>query len=152
MKKLIVKSDEQIAELWDENQFLKFYIISTATNGLGCENDSYCTPHGKLKVAVKIGDGHPVGAIFKSRIPTGEIWNQQISISTNDDLVLTRVLWLEGAEDKNLNTLGRYVFLHETNHEDKLGRPVSHGCIRFSNSDILEIYDQLDVGAEVVVV
>ena len=76
MKKLIVKSNEQIAELWDEKQLLKSYIISTATNGLGYENDSYCTLHGKLKVAEKIGDGHPVGTIFKSRIPTGEIWDQ----------------------------------------------------------------------------
>jgi hypothetical protein len=151
MKKLIVKSDEQIAELWDENRLLKSYVISTAANGLGCENDSYCTPHGKLKVAEKIGDGYPLGTIFKSRIPTGEIWNHQLIASTNDDLILTRILWLEGTEDKNLNTLGRYVYLHGTNHEDKLGRPVSHGCIRFSNSDIIEIYEQLDVGAEVIV-
>ena len=147
-----MKSNQQIAELWDEKKILKSYVISTATNGLGCENDSCCTPHGKLKVAEKIGGGHPIGAIFKSRIPTGEVWSHQFAdTSIDDDLVLTRILWLEGAEDKNSNTLGRYVYLHGTNHEDKLGHPVSHGCIRFSNSDILEIYEHLEVGAEVIV-
>jgi L,D-transpeptidase catalytic domain len=149
MKRLLVKSAQQIADLWDDQQFLKSYIISTAANGLGCEKNSYCTPSGKLKVAEKIGEGSAIGTVFKSRVATGEVWNQ--NDETSDDLILTRILWLAGAEDKNKNTLDRYIYLHGTNHEDKLGKAVSHGCVRFSNSDILEIYEHLNIGSEVFI-
>ncbi len=154
MKKLIVNSRGQTAELWDDNQKLKVFKISTAAKGLSCEIDSYCTPTGCLKVAEKIGEGLAVGAIFKSRVPTGEIWSQSekaLQAQPEDDLVLTRILWLEGAEETNSNTLGRFIYLHGTNHEDKLGTPASHGCIRFSNKDILEIYGILDIGSLVIV-
>ena len=154
MKSLIIKTQDQVAELWDNSHLIKSFKISTASNGLSCVNDSFCTPDGKLRVAEKIGEGYPIGAVFKSRVFTGEVWPQAINdltYNSDDDLVLTRILWLEGAEEKNLNTLHRHIYLHGTNHENKLGHPVSHGCIRFSNSDIIEIFDQLEVGSEVFV-
>jgi L,D-transpeptidase YbiS len=64
-------------------------------------------------------------------------------------LILTRILWLAGAEEKNANTLKRYIYLHGTNQEELLGEPVSHGCIRFSNQDITELFDLLRVGSEI---
>lgn len=150
MKKLIVKSDQQIAELWNNETCLKSYKISTAKNGLGCEANSFCTPTGKLLVAQKIGGELPINSILKARIPTGEIWNQSDEVQP-DDLVLTRILWLKGSEDSNQNTINRHIYLHGTNHEDKLGTPVSHGCIRFSNNDIIEIFDYLEIDSEVFV-
>lgn len=153
-KKLIVNSHDQFAELWDGNKFLKKYSISTAVNGLGCQENSYCTPSGKLRVASKIGNALPLGAVLRSRVPSGEIWSldpvNPLSKS-NEDLVLTRLLWLEGAEEKNLNTFKRYVYLHGTNQEHLLGKPASHGCVRFSNKDILEIFEALQAGNEVEV-
>lgn len=149
MKRLIVRSERQIAELWNQQGLLRSYIVSTAANGLGCENGSYCTPFGKLKVAQKIGDGSPVGAIFRSRLYKGEVWCHSQTTLEDEDLVLTRILWLEGGELSNQNTLGRYIYLHGTNHEEKLGRPASHGCIRFSNLDIIEVFQELDIGSEV---
>ncbi len=151
-KKLFVKTSLQIAELWDGPTKVKSYSISTAQNGLSCEDNTFCTPTGRLRVAKKIGTGEPVGAIFLARIPSGEIWEPgRESVASSQDLVLTRILWLEGTEPQNLNTLGRFIYLHGTNHEDKLGTPASHGCIRFSNFDILEIYESLDVGDDVYI-
>ncbi|MCX6125472.1 MAG: GrpB family protein [Proteobacteria bacterium] len=153
-KKMIVRANEQIAEVWDENKILKTYRISTSFNGLGCEVGSYCTPTGKQRVASKIGGTLPIGAVLRSRVPTGEIWSTDPAnplTTSKEDLVLTRLLWLEGAEDHNENTFKRYVYLHGTNQEHLLGKPASHGCIRFSNRDIIEVFDALQAGNEVEV-
>ena len=150
MKKLIIKPREQLAHLYEDDHHLKTYVISTAKNGISCANNSYCTPDGVLRVAQKIGDGEPIGTIFRARKPTGNFYGNT-ECGPDEDLVLTRILWLEGTEEKNLNTIGRYIYLHRTNQEHLLGTAASHGCIRFSNQDIIEIFDELPVGAEVIV-
>ena len=156
MNRLVIKSSSQRAEFWSDQELVKCYVISTATNGLGCEVGSYCTPTGRLKVSEKIGADSRIGTIFRSRVNTGEVW-APTSLQTADfenakeDLVLSRILWLEGLEPHNANTKLRYIYLHGTNHEDKLGQAVSHGCVRFSNNDIIEVFDLLDTGAEVVI-
>jgi L,D-transpeptidase YbiS len=147
VRKIKIDSRLQKAFLWEDGRLLKSYPISTAAKGLGCEANSYCTPIGKLRVAAKIGHGLPVGAILKSRIPTGDVC--RVGDQAEEDLVLTRVLWLEGVEPANANTKDRFIYLHGTNQESKLGQPVSHGCIRFSNQDILEVFELLDEGSEV---
>lgn len=152
MRKLLVHIQDQIAELWDDRRRVKTYRVSTAKNGPGCVEGSYCTPTGKLRVAKKIGDGLPLGSVLKARAPTGEIWSASSDnrlSNSSDDLILTRVLWLEGAEEHNANTLGRYIYLHGTNQENLLGSAASLGCIRFSNKDIVEIYELLPEGAEI---
>ncbi len=151
MHKLLVNSRLQTAELWLADRLVKRYKISTAANGLGCEVNSYCTPTGRLRVAQKVGEGLPVGTVFKSRRPTGELWSSNKEFGADDDLILTRILWLEGLDDNNRNTFERYIYLHGTNHEEKLGRPASQGCIRFSNRDILEVFESLQVGSEVII-
>jgi L,D-transpeptidase YbiS len=104
-------------------------------------------------VAEKIGAGLPEGAILRGRKPTGETWNaSNAQTFAGDDLVLTRILWLSGLEPHNSNTRERYVYLHGTNHEDRLGEPASQGCVRFRNSDIVELFDLLEVGDEIEVV
>lgn len=149
-RRLVVKSDTQTAELWDENKVLKTYKISTAAKGLSCEPGTNCTPTGILRVASKIGALAEPGTVFKGRVPTGDVWSndpENLLASSEDDLILTRILWLEGAEEKNANTFKRFIYLHGTNQETLLGTPASHGCIRFSNADIIEIFDQLPAGS-----
>jgi hypothetical protein len=102
-------------------------------------------------VANKIGHDLALGAVLKSRIPTGEYWSAT-SVASEEDLVLTRILWLEGAEEHNANTKNRFIYLHGTNQEHLLGKAVSHGCIRFSNQDILEVFEFLSEGSEVEIV
>lgn len=153
-KKMTVKAANQTAELWDDNRIVKTYVISTALNGLSCNEGSYCTPTGKLRVASKIGQNLPIGGVLRSRIATGEIWSKDPTnplASSEEDLVLTRLLWLEGSEEHNSNTFKRYIYLHGTNQEHLLGQPASHGCIRFSNQDIVEVFDALQAGNEVEV-
>jgi UDP-N-acetylmuramate--alanine ligase len=149
MTKLVVDSRKQIAEIYDGQTLVASFQISTGRNGLGCEKGSLRTPPGKLRVAKKIGDGEPPGMIFKARVPTGEIWRGEES---DEDLILTRILWLEGAEPANANTLERYIYLHGTNQEHLLGTPASHGCIRFSNADIIKVFALLGEGSEIEVI
>ncbi len=121
------------------------YPVSTSRFGLGSEPGSLRTPLGRFKIHEKIGGNAPLGTVFKSRVPVA----QDGLHSTSEDLVLTRILWLEGLEDHNANTLGRYIYLHGTNHETLIGQPASHGCVRMLNTDIVELYDWVHVGTEV---
>ncbi len=148
-RNLIVRADSQTADLMQDGEVVKTYRISTAKNGSGCEAGSYCTPAGKLKVSEKIGDGLEEGTILKSRLPTGEVWKGEES---DEDMILTRILWLEGTEEHNRNSKDRYIYLHGTNREQDLGTAASKGCVRFSNKDIIEVYDFLKEGAEVEII
>ncbi len=123
----------------------KTYIISTSKYGLGSEPGSFRTPLGRFQIAEKIGQGAPLGAVFKSRLPTGEISDS----GGEDDLILTRILWLDGLEEGNANTKSRYVYVHGTNQESLLGTPASHGCIRMSNRDIAELFEEIPEGTSV---
>jgi L,D-transpeptidase YbiS len=124
--------------------------VSTSRHGCGEEPDSYRTPRGKHRVAEKIGDGEPIGAVFKSRRPTGEVWSPQ-SEKSNEDMILTRILWLAGEEPHNATSQSRYIYFHGTNQEELLGQPASHGCIRLSNRDMLKLYEYAQVGTRVMI-
>ena len=93
----------------------------------------------------KIGAGAGAGVVFRSRVATAESGEGR----AGEDLVLTRILWLEGAEEHNANTRERYIYIHGTNHEDAVGRPASHGCVRMRNADIIELFELVAEGAEV---
>ena len=153
-RKLIVNSTKQEALLEENGKVIRSYKISTAVNGLGCKLGSLCTPTGVLRVAKKIGDGLPIGSVLRERKPTGELWTLDVTnplSSSTEDLVLTRILWLEGSEDANSNTLDRFIYIHGTNQENLLGQRASHGCIRLSNTDVVELFELLSEGAEVFV-
>ena len=68
-----------------------------------------------------------------------------------EDLIISRILWLDGLEEHNANTRERYIYIHGTNHEDEIGQPASHGCIRMRNDDLVRSFDQVPLGAEVVI-
>jgi lipoprotein-anchoring transpeptidase ErfK/SrfK len=124
---------------------LKTYPVSTSRFGLGSEPGSLRTPLGAFRIAEKFGENEALGTIFKSREPTGEIGLG----ATDADLVLTRILWLEGVEEHNASTRERYIYIHGTNHEGHLGQPASHGCVRMSNADIAELYELVPPGTDV---
>lgn len=121
------------------------YPISTSRFGLGSEPGSLRTPLGRFRIHEKIGNDAPPGTVFKGREPVGQDGLQ----STDEDLVLTRILWLAGLDPHNANTLDRYIYIHGTNHETHLGQPASHGCVRMANGHIIELYDLVEVGTEV---
>ena len=133
--------------LLEGDRLVASYPVSTSGFGLVSEPGSLKTPLGKFSVSEKIGEGAPLGAVFKSRVPTGEIGTE-----TNcDDLVLTRILWLHGEEPHNANTKERYIYIHGTNHEEAIGTPCSHGCVRMRNADVIALFNAVEPGTEVVI-
>lgn len=122
--------------------------ISSAANGIGCTEGSGCTPHGWHRIAAVLGRGEPAGMRFVSREPTGETWSGG---PAEGDWILSRILWLEGLEPgvnrgAGVDSFERYIYIHGTNHENLLGSPASHGCVRVSNADAVLLADHLQEG------
>lgn len=134
---------------------LRQFPVSTARNGAGEQTGSFCTPRGAHRVAQKIGEGAPLFAVFKARVATGEIWTPQLDAEEpGRDWILSRILWLDGLEPgknhgDNVDSHERYIYIHGTNEEDKIGTPVSHGCIRMHNADVATLFDLVSVDARV---
>ena len=138
---------DQSLTLQHEGKELANYVISSASNGIGFEEGSYCTPTGNFEIREKIGDGEAVGTVFRSRKPE-RIWTGE---EEDGDLVLSRILRLHGLDSDNANSMERYIYIHGTNHEHLLGQPASCGCIRMSNEDVIDLYDRIDEGTPTVI-
>jgi lipoprotein-anchoring transpeptidase ErfK/SrfK len=123
------------------------YPVSTSRFGLGTEPGSFKTPLGRFEIAEKIGAGAPLGAVFKSRVPTGGTGDA----SNPEDLIQTRILWLRGLDPENANTHERYIYIHGTNHEGEIGTAASHGCVRMRNADVAELYELVAEGTPVLI-
>ncbi len=141
----VTLADQSLAVL-DGLRILHSYPVSTSRFGPGSAADSFQTPLGHFRVREKFGDGATPLTIFRSRLPTG-VWNP--ARPEDGDLVLTRILRLEGLDPENANTYERYIYIHGTNHEDTIGTPASQGCIRMHNHDILDLYELIPVDTPV---
>jgi len=126
---------------------LAAYPVSTSRLGLGAREGSMKTPTGRFRIAEKIGEGMPVGTVFKSRRPI----KATKKLLLEEDLVMARILWLEGLEPANANTHARYIYIHGTNHEELLGEPASHGCVRMRNTDVVDLFERVRIGTSVVI-
>ena len=140
---LIADTSRQRLGLLEGGRLVFEATISTAKNGLGCEEGSLRTPTGWHRVHACIGEGAEPGTVFRGRVATGEVWRGE---PRPEDLILTRVLTLEGLEKgwnrgPGVDSLERYIYLHGTNQEELLGRPASHGCLRLSNADVINLFD-----------
>lgn len=131
----------------DSGTLLRRYACSTSKFGLGTEPGSNRTPTGRFRVAERHGEGVPEGMIFKSRQPTGEIATAEM----DGDHITTRILWLEGLDAGNANTRERFIYIHGTNAEHLLGTAASHGCVRLSNADVIDLFDAVPAGTEVLI-
>jgi L,D-transpeptidase YbiS len=152
-KRLLVSISRQQVDLIvgtspESDRLLKTWDVSTSRFGLGSEEGSFRTPTGRFRICEKIGENAVPWTIFKSRIPTGAI----ALPGGEEDLVLTRILWLEGLENANANTRDRYIYFHGTNREDLIGTPASHGCVRLRNADMIELFDMVGEGTPVEIV
>jgi len=131
----------------------KSYSISTAINGTGEIEGSYCTPTGKFKIAEKIGSNLELGSVLVEREPTGEIYNADLAKKNPDrDWILTRILWLDGIEVHNQNTKNRYIYIHGSPDETQMGMPGSKGCIRMHNYDVIELFESIQSGENVIII
>ena len=150
---------QQTLELHDQRgTLLRRYSVSTAKNGAGEQNGSFCTPRGRHIVRAKVGADQPANAVFVRRRPTGEVWSPQLLEQFPDrDWILTRILWLSG-KDPGRNRLGevdtmrRYIYLHGSPDTVAMGSPGSIGCVRMKNSDIIELFDLIPLQTPVDIV
>ena len=147
--RIVISTSEQKLALLDRGTLMTTYPVSTSKFGLGDWPGSSCTPLGKLEIAEKIGDYAPSGAVFKDRRRTGEIVPPD---SPGRDPIVTRILWLRGRELQNANAFARDIYIHGTPEERNIGLPVSYGCIRMRSTDIINLYQIVGRGAEVMIV
>ena len=157
-RSILVRLSDQSLELREGDAVVATYPVSTASRGAGELEGSYCTPRGLHVVRDKIGAGQPLGAVFRSRCPTGEVCDADAYAAHPDrDWILTRILWLSGLEEgRNLggrcDTYARYIYIHGTPDEEPMGVARSHGCIRMRNRDVAELFDMVDEGTIVRIV
>jgi len=126
---------------------IRTYPVSTSQFGVGTEQGSLKTPTGRFRVAKKIGENMPSGTIFRGRVPL----KPDDPLPPTEDFVTSRILWLDGIDEHNANTRERFIYIHGTKHEDKIGDPASCGCVRMRNADVIELFDLVDEAASVVI-
>lgn len=151
--------------------------VSTAAAGVDAREGSGGTPPGVHRIGQRIGADAPAGMVFVSREPTGRIWTAgtgpipagpgagapedaagcRDAAEGEPDLILTRVLTLDGLEDgvnrgPGVDSADRYIYLHGTNAEHRLGTPCSHGCVRLGNADVAALFDLVREGDPVVII
>jgi lipoprotein-anchoring transpeptidase ErfK/SrfK len=144
-RRIVVDVAAQTLRVLDGRKIAAEFPVSTSRFGLGCEEGSFRTPTGRFAIRRKIGRGAPPWTIFRARRDTGKT----ATPGGDEDLVLTRILTLDGREKRNANTLARYVYIHGTNQEHLIGTPASHGCVRLRNDDMIALHDMVARGTPV---
>jgi len=159
---LVVSSKQQKLYLIQEGTILDQYLISTASAGLGNESGSYKTPLGLHRIQEKIGHNAKSASIFKARKNTQRL--AEILTGPNEtsdaDNITSRILWLAGleeginqgydAEARLVDSYQRYIYIHGTDEEGKLGKPSSHGCVRMANSEVIDLFSKVEEGCLVL--
>ena len=157
---LIINLSSQQLSVYDRDshgneRLIRQFPVSTAAKGAGERKGSFQTPRGLHRIAEKIGGDAPMYAAFRARQWTGEIWTPRLGAADpHRDWILSRILWLAGCEPgKNrggdVDTQARYIYIHGTHAEDRIGTTCSHGCIRMNNADMIELFDLVETGTEV---
>jgi lipoprotein-anchoring transpeptidase ErfK/SrfK len=145
---MIVSVSDQVLALVDRGKLIARYSISTSKFGTGDSAASYRTPLGTLFVSAKIGDRLPSGAVIKNRIPTGET----VAVDApGRDPIVSRVIWLRGMEAQNQKARDRFIYIHGTPEERRIGKPASFGCIRMRSRDIIDLYGRVYIGTHVLI-
>lgn len=155
---IVVDIRQQRLYLLRDGQLQESYRVSTSQWGIGNREGSNRTPIGVFRIAQKFGAGAAPATIFKSRRDTGKI----ARIITNpdnrseQDLVTSRVMWLTGLqpgfnEGGDVDTHSRYIYIHGTPEEGRIGLPSSHGCVRMMNGDVIALFSRVPVGTLVYI-
>ncbi len=146
---IIISVPDQRLVIVENGVLVGHYPVSTSKFGLGDLPSSYATPLGLLEVAAKVGDGAPLGAVFKGRHFTGEILPPN---APGRDPIVTRILHLRGLDAGNARAYDRGIYIHGTPEEAKIGHPASYGCIRMRSCDVVRIFDAVPVGTKIAIV
>jgi lipoprotein-anchoring transpeptidase ErfK/SrfK len=156
LESIVVSIDEQHLYAYSsDGSVVMDCAISTASNGIGQQSGSECTPLGSHRVRAKIGAGQACNTVFVGRRPTGEIYSEVLAQKfPHRDWILTRILWLCGNQPghnrgSDVDTQRRYIYIHGAPDSHSMGIPSSHGCVKMRNQDILALFDIAHVGVHV---
>jgi hypothetical protein len=144
---LVVNVSGQTVSLFEQSRRVKKFPCSTSRFGIGQIEGSNRTPLGLHRIAEKIGQGEPPGAVFRARQVVGHTSQPEFAGAK----ITTRILWLEGLEpgvnrDGNVDSHQRYIYIHGTADQESIGEPASCGCIHLADADLLYLFDRLPVG------
>ena len=139
------------------DSIIKEYIISSSVYGIGSTSGSNNTPTGLHNIREKHGERTPINGKMTGRVFHGDIstiYTDETKSKTDD--VTSRILWLEGLEKgknkgKGIDSFNRYIYIHGTSEEGRLGKPASHGCIRMKNKEVIDLYNLVEVGTLVLI-
>ena len=151
---IFVNSSNQKLYLFKDDTLIFESKISTSKHGMGCKMNSLKTPTGLHRVSTMLGEGLPAGTLFKNRVPT-EKFIKKIPLD-NSDYITSRILRLNGLEEgKNrggdVDSYNRYIYIHGTPHCNTLGSKQSQGCIRMSDTDVIKLFDLVDLKTLVLI-
>lgn len=145
---LVASIPEQRLWHFRGNALVAEYRISTSRAAPSCVKDSLGTPDGLFSVVEKIGAGAPAGTVFKARVSTGKHFSEFLKDAPDENLITSRILRIQGEEDGHnrggdRDTYSRFIYIHGTNQENRLGAPNSHGCLLLGNADVVALFDAL---------
>ena len=153
---LIVSIAEQKMVFWRDGQVAGSFPISSGRRPPSCIVDSLGTPTGLHNVADRLGDGEPLGTVFRGRVSLGRTYDQMGPEEQQKNLITTRILRLRGLEaghnaGPGCDTYDRMIYIHGTNHEERIGQPSSAGCIEMVNEEILDLFNRIPEGSLVLI-
>ncbi|MFT4901181.1 MAG: hypothetical protein ACI81V_000450 [Lentimonas sp.] len=148
---VLVSIARQEMVLLERAEIIRRYPISTSANPPSCQTDSFGTPTGLHKIADRIGADAPLGMVFKGRIATGQRYHECSPDQQAANLITSRILRLHGLEPElnsgpDRDSYQRYIYIHGTNHEDRIGHPFSGGCVEMRNTDVIELFERVQSG------
>lgn len=148
---LAVRIGAGTLQFYRNGGLVKSYAVSTSKRPPSNRKGSLGTPRGLHEIAERIGAGQPPGTVFKSRIPTGHHFSEVFGALEDTNLITSRILWLRGLEpgvnrDGDVDTHARLIYIHGTNHDSRIGEPLSAGCVLMRNLDIMELYEEVRTG------
>ncbi|MDH5425169.1 MAG: L,D-transpeptidase [Gammaproteobacteria bacterium] len=156
MATIKVNVSDQLLRLYDANeQLITEYPVSTSMYGVGNREGSFKTPLGYHQVCEKIGAGMPQDEVFIGRQAQGCLADLQArNIPLPDDVITARIIRLAGKQaginmGDGIDSFARYIYIHGTADEENISKPVSHGCIRMRNQDIIQLYEKVELNTDV---
>jgi len=153
---IYINIDQQLLSLVSpDSKPLQSYPVSTSRYGPGQQVNSFKTPLGIHRIERKVGEGEPLGCVFKARVPTGELSYAE-DYQGEQDIISSRILWLKGLQPgwnsgAEVDTFDRYIYIHGTPDEAHIGQPASQGCVRMTNHQVITLFDQVATGDVVII-
>jgi lipoprotein-anchoring transpeptidase ErfK/SrfK len=152
-----IKLSDQRLRLYKAGTLRREYPVSTARRGAGEQQGSEQTPRGWHRIRARIGEGCAAGTVFVGRRPTGERYSDALARRhPGRDWILTRILWLCGNEPGRnrfgaVDSMRRYIYIHGCPDREPVGEPRSHGCVRMRSADLIELFDEVEAGFQVLI-